>query len=108
MSPATCSSATPRRSFRANGSGVHAARQASMTVDDACSHRVGIVVIGRNEGARLRECLGSVRESGCATVYVDSGSVDNSAQLAAPFVERVIELDSTRPFSAARARNEGF
>jgi glycosyltransferase involved in cell wall biosynthesis len=41
-------------------------------------------------------------------VYVDSGSVDRSVELARTQVSRVVELDPARPFSAARARNEGF
>jgi GT2 family glycosyltransferase len=70
--------------------------------------RVGIVVIGRNEGARLTAALASVRGLGCARVYVDSGSSDDSVGRAAAAGERVVELDPGRPFSAARARNEGF
>ncbi len=70
--------------------------------------RLGVVAIGRNEGARLLTCLSSVRDSGYPLVYVDSGSGDGSAHLAEPWCDQVIELDPARPFSAARARNEGF
>jgi GT2 family glycosyltransferase len=69
---------------------------------------VGIVVIGRNEGARLVKCLESVAGSGCPVVYVDSGSSDDSVAVAGSFGVRVHQLDSSRPVSAARARNEGF
>jgi GT2 family glycosyltransferase len=41
-------------------------------------------------------------------VYVDSGSVDGSPAYAASLGCHVVELDPARPFSAARARNEGF
>jgi glycosyltransferase involved in cell wall biosynthesis len=41
-------------------------------------------------------------------VYVDSGSVDGSPGTARANGIDVMELDSTRPFSAGRARNEGF
>jgi GT2 family glycosyltransferase len=41
-------------------------------------------------------------------VYVDSGSTDGSAQSARDLGVEVIELDATRPFTAARARNVGF
>ena len=44
---------------------------------------VGVVVIGRNEGERLRRCLESVRDAARAIVYVDSGSTDGSVALAA-------------------------
>lgn len=70
---------------------------------------MGIVVIGRNEGVRLRQCLTSVRDvAACPVVYVDSGSKDDSVKVAKACGVEVLELDSSRPFSAARARNEGL
>lgn len=71
-------------------------------------HSIGIVVIGRNEGARLLQCLDSIRDVARMTVYVDSGSSDNSVAAARARGVEVVELDPSRPFSAARARNEGF
>ena len=68
----------------------------------------GIVIIGRNEGDRLRICLGSVIPTGQPVVYVDSGSVDGSAAFARSRGCVVVELDPALPFTAARARNEGF
>ncbi|GIW77211.1 MAG: hypothetical protein KatS3mg104_2274 [Phycisphaerae bacterium] len=71
--------------------------------------KLGIVAIGRNEGERLRICLQSLtRRPGAVIVYVDSGSTDNSVSLARSFQAHVVELDMSRPFTAARARNEGF
>jgi glycosyltransferase involved in cell wall biosynthesis len=72
------------------------------------SARPGIVVIGRNEGERLLACLGSVRSLGCPVVYVDSGSTDGSLERAAALCDLALALDPARPFSAARARNEGL
>ena len=69
---------------------------------------IGIVVIGRNEGQRLLLSLQSMQESNCPIVYVDSGSSDNSLEIAKPLVSCLHQLDSSIPFSAARARNEGF
>ena len=69
---------------------------------------VAIVVIGRNEGDRLKSCLNSVKGKARIAIYVDSGSVDGSAQYAASAGFPVVELDALRPFTAARARNEGF
>ena len=66
------------------------------------------VVIGRNEGERLMACLASLSGLGLLVVYVDSGSSDDSAQRAKRYSAEVIALDPSRPFSAARARNEGF
>jgi GT2 family glycosyltransferase len=68
----------------------------------------GVVVIGRNEGQRLRICLESVLGQVEHVVYVDSGSTDGSVDMARSFGVEVVELDMSRPFTAARARNEGF
>src|ERR1700738_3404233 len=69
---------------------------------------VGVVVIGRNEGDRLRRCLESVRGTADRVVYVDSGSSDNSVAMSRGLGATVVELDLRIPFTAARARNEGF
>lgn len=69
---------------------------------------VGAVAIGRNEGERLRRCLESLSGQGLALVYVDSGSRDGSVDLARRLGVETVDLDMSRPFSAARARNEGF
>ena len=66
------------------------------------------VAIGRNEGERLRACLASARRDCTIVVYVDSGSTDGSVELAKSLGVHVVELDLSRPFTAARARNEGF
>jgi hypothetical protein len=69
---------------------------------------VGLVAIGRNEGDRLRKCLKSVLGQVGKVVYVDSGSTDGSVEMARGLGAIVVELDMARPFTAARARNEGF
>jgi hypothetical protein len=68
---------------------------------------LGVVVIGRNEGERLRCCLESVVGSSRPVVYVDSGSTDGSVELARSLGVEVVELDLATPFTAARARNAG-
>lgn len=70
--------------------------------------RIAAVVIGRNEGERLEPSLRSVQNAGLALVYVDSGSTDGSPKMARELDIPVLELDPARPFSAARARNEGL
>jgi glycosyltransferase involved in cell wall biosynthesis len=69
---------------------------------------VALIAIGRNEGERLKSCLRSVMPAAKTVVYVDSGSTDGTPQFAAAAGCRVVELDPAKPFSAARARNEGF
>ena len=68
---------------------------------------LGVVVIGRNEGERLVRCLDSLG-SDVPCVYVDSGSTDRSVASAQERRVDVVELDMAKPFTAARARNEGF
>ena len=69
---------------------------------------MAIVVIGRNEGERLKLCLRAALRDAPVVAYADSGSADGSAEYARSVGCRVIELDASQPFSAARARNEGF
>jgi GT2 family glycosyltransferase len=69
--------------------------------------RFGAVVIGRNEGERLRRCLKSLPAT-ASVVYVDSGSTDGSANWARNQAADVVDLDMRLPFTAARARNVGF
>lgn len=69
----------------------------------------GAVAIGRNEGERLRQCLLSLRATSFdSIVYVDSGSSDSSVEVAGSLGIEVVSLDLNRPFTAGRARNEGF
>ena len=69
---------------------------------------VAIVVIGRNEGERLRRCLQSVQAKSDFLVYVDSRSTDGSQQLALSMGAHVTEIPPNVPFTAALARNIGF
>jgi glycosyltransferase involved in cell wall biosynthesis len=70
--------------------------------------QVGVVAIGRNEGQRLVSCLASVKTDTDNIVYVDSGSTDGSISTAEQIGAMVVKLDLAKPFTAARARNEGF
>jgi GT2 family glycosyltransferase len=66
------------------------------------------VVIGRNEGDRLINCLTQLCSNTANVVYVDSGSTDGSIEAAERLGAYVVRLDAGQPFTAARARNEGF
>lgn len=69
--------------------------------------RTGVVVIGRNEGERLKRCLASIPAE-LPIVYVDSASTDGSVAFAMSKGADVVELDMRIAFSAARARNAGI
>jgi glycosyltransferase involved in cell wall biosynthesis len=72
-------------------------------------NRIGLVVIGRNEGQRLKKCLlSAISQLQEIVVYVDSGSTDSSVDLVRSLKVDVIELDASVPFTAARSRNAGL
>lgn len=73
---------------------------------------LSVVVIGRNEGTRLRRCLESVagmerRGFSVETIYVDSASTDESVATAAALGAETIVLNPVRP-TAALGRNAGW
>ncbi|MGA8743812.1 MAG: glycosyltransferase [Terracidiphilus sp.] len=72
---------------------------------------LSIVVIGRNEGARLAKCLDSIAKVRSVVVreiiYVDSASTDGSAELAFQYGAIVVVVRPERP-TAALARNAGW
>jgi glycosyltransferase involved in cell wall biosynthesis len=68
----------------------------------------GAVVIGRNEGERLRRCFESLTAQISLIIYVDSGSTDDSLLIAKHYGVHVVSLDLSTPFTAARARNAGL
>ena len=79
-----------------------------MTHDNPSLQDVGVVVIGRNEGERLRRCLDALTSHPGPVVYVDSASSDDSVAYAQAQGVDVVELDASLPLNAARARNAGF
>lgn len=72
------------------------------------NHHIGVVAIGRNEGERLKRCLRSAVACTDRVVYVDSGSTDGSVEFAESIGVEVVNLDTSVPFTAARARNAGI
>jgi cellulose synthase/poly-beta-1,6-N-acetylglucosamine synthase-like glycosyltransferase len=72
---------------------------------------IAAVIIGRNEGERLRFCLSSVLNMNypqelVEVIYVDSSSTDNSVALARSLGVKTIVLDG--PTTAALGRNAGW
>ena len=68
---------------------------------------VGAVVIGRNEGERLRRSLHSLLPLLPRVVYVDSASSDASVDLARSLDVPTIALDPAERLTAGRGRNAG-
>jgi glycosyltransferase involved in cell wall biosynthesis len=98
----------PASTTRAEGAGFGSHLMPTSSNQSLGFARTVIVVIGRNEGERLKRCLQSIHGKAHLIVYVDSGSADNSVELAQGFGATIVQLDMSRPFTAARARNEGF
>lgn len=69
--------------------------------------QVGVVVIGRNEAARLQSTLRAVMSAEVPLIYIDSRSQDDSVKLARNLGVEVIVLSEDKPVNASRARNEG-
>jgi len=73
--------------------------------------QLSVVIIGRNEGARLERCLRSVQSTKLPgqkpeIIYVDSASTDQSVALAESLGAKTLVLRSDHP-TAARGRNAG-
>lgn len=73
---------------------------------------VSVVVIGRNEGQRLADCLASISavnpiDGDIELIYVDSNSQDGSPELAETFGAKVLRVLPQRP-CAAIGRNAGW
>ena len=67
---------------------------------------LSVVVIGRNEGERLKRCLESVSVmeplgGPIELLYVDSASTDGSPEVASDYGAKVIRINPTRPCAAA-------
>jgi glycosyltransferase involved in cell wall biosynthesis len=69
---------------------------------------LGVVVIGRNEGERLRRCFASLSETAALIVYVDSGSTDGSLDLARQLGVQVVPLDLSTPLYGCACAQRGF
>lgn len=69
---------------------------------------IAAIAIGRNEGQRLIDCLESLQGQVGQIIYVDSGSTDGSQATAKSRGAKVVALDMSVPFTAARARNAGI
>ena len=69
---------------------------------------IGIVAIGRNEGARLEPCLMSLLSQTTRIVYADSASSDGSVAVAHRLGVEVVALPQDALLSAAAGRVAGY
>jgi len=69
--------------------------------------RAAAVVIGKNEGERLRRGLAMATRTFAFTLYVDSNSTDGSREAAAALGATVLHLTEP-PYTPSRGRQEGL
>jgi cellulose synthase/poly-beta-1,6-N-acetylglucosamine synthase-like glycosyltransferase len=69
-------------------------------------------VIARNEGSRIRQCLESVFEAigslSSEVLLVDSGSTDDTVQIARGFAVQILTVDRGAPLHPAASRHVGY
>lgn len=63
---------------------------------------LSLCMIVKDEGAFLEQCLNSVKELVDEIIIVDTGSSDNTKEIAAKFTDKVFDLEWKDDFSAAR------
>jgi GT2 family glycosyltransferase len=68
---------------------------------------VGVVLVGRNEAARLARAVTAACEQAGQVVYVDSNSTDESREVARAHGATVIHL-TEGPYTPSRGRQTGF
>ena len=67
-----------------------------------------IVLITKNEERVLAQCLDSVKDLGCDIVIIDSGSCDNTVEIARQYGADVHVFDDWPGFGAQRNRAHAF
>jgi len=63
---------------------------------------ISLAMIVRNEGSRLHECLQDIKDSIDEIVIVDTGSSDNTVEIASEYTDKVYHFTWCDDFSAAR------
>lgn len=63
---------------------------------------VSVCIIAKNEELHIGECLGRIRPYGFEIVVADTGSTDQTRQIASQYADKVIDFGWCDDFSAAR------
>ncbi len=61
-----------------------------------------ICIIAKNEEQNIERCLKSVSNFDCEIIVVDTGSTDNTKEIAAKYASKVLDFEWINDFSAAR------
>lgn len=63
---------------------------------------ISVCMIAKNEGKRIERCLSSLMPYGFEIVVADTGSTDNTIDIARKFTDKIFTFDWCDDFSAAR------
>lgn len=63
---------------------------------------ISICMIVKDEALRLRKCLDSIKHIADEIIIVDTGSLDNTKEIASEYTERIFDYPWKNDFSAAR------
>lgn len=70
--------------------------------EEVSVHPISVCIIAKNEEKRIERCLASIKPYGFEIVVVDTGSTDNTKELAAKYANKVLDFEWCDDFSAAR------
>lgn len=65
-------------------------------------HPISVCIIAKNEEKRIEKCLASIKPYGFEIVVVDTGSTDNTKEIAGKYADKVLDFEWCDDFSAAR------
>lgn len=63
---------------------------------------ISVCIITKNEAAKLEKCLKALRPYPFEIIVTDTGSTDNSREIAAKYADKVLDFEWINDFSAAR------
>lgn len=63
---------------------------------------ISVCIIAKNEEQHIEECLKSLKPYHCEIVLADTGSTDNTLEIAAKYTDKIYHFDWVNDFSAAK------
>lgn len=63
---------------------------------------ISVCIIGKNESKVIEHCLKSIKPYGYEIIYTDTGSTDNTKDIAAKYTDKIYDYEWCNDFSAAR------
>ena len=67
--------------------------------------KLSVCIIAKNEEQNISRCLSSVNNIADEIILVDTGSTDNTIQIASKYTDKIIKYEWTNDFAAARNKS---